>query len=115
MRIDNFLVIVLIIHENCVLVFKLECQSPISADTYRPMIPQLTSKLVQSPCGSIHIRGLRRVIEGEKLKPQLLGVFGLDTRLRPVPKNLSIPRCRNLLITLYSITIQDTQVERILD
>jgi hypothetical protein len=50
------------------------------------MIPQLTSKLVQSPSGSIHIRGLRRVIEGEKLKPQLLGVFGLDTRLRPRPE-----------------------------
>ena len=67
MRMGNLLVIVLIVDEDCVLILKLERQSPVPADADRPVILELSSEPMQPPSRSIQVSRLACIIEGEQL------------------------------------------------
>src|SRR5258706_6928852 len=87
-------VIILVIDQNGIITLKLKCHTPISADIYRPMSCELAPQRMKTPARSIHVLGLHRIIEGEKLPSQLIGVFWLNTGFRTIfkePLNATVP------------------------
>jgi hypothetical protein len=75
--------VILIVDEDCILAFKFEGQTPISADTDRPMILELSHKPMKFPSRSIHVAWSPCIIEREQLQSQLAGVLRLNPGFRP--------------------------------
>src|SRR6266567_2411620 len=86
------LVIVLIVHEDGILVFVHKSHAPISTHHDRPMILKSSSQRVKLPSRSIHITGASGVVQRKQLKAQLAGVLWLNSRFRSgTEKSLQAP------------------------
>ncbi len=68
MRMNDSLVIVLIVNQDCVLAFEFEGQTPVSADADRPVSFESTGELVKPPSGSIDVCWLFGVVESKQLE-----------------------------------------------
>lgn len=75
-------VIILIVNQDSVFTFEGKRQTPIPAEAYGPAVLQLTFQRMKPPARRIHIGRSFRVIEGKKLNPQPIRVFGLNSSLR---------------------------------
>lgn len=82
----TLLVIVLIVDEDRVLAFKLERQTPVSADADRPVILEFSDERMKFPSRSVHIARPPGIVEREQLQAQLARVLGLNPSLRPGAK-----------------------------
>ena len=58
-------VIILIIDENRIFAFECKCESPITADIYRPVAIEFTSQLMQTPPWSVHIFSHPRIVQSK--------------------------------------------------
>jgi hypothetical protein len=74
---------VLIVHEDGILVFERKGQTPICAHHDRPMILESSSQRVKLPSRSVHVTGASGVFQRKQLKAQLAGVLWLNSRFRP--------------------------------
>ncbi len=72
----------MIVHEDCVLAFKLERQAPVSADADRPVTFELAGEAMEPPPRSVHIFGPLGIVEREQLYAQLVGMFRLNASFR---------------------------------
>ena len=82
MRIKSSLVIVLLVNEDCVFAFELECQAPVSADADRPVILETFGQRMKFPSRSVHVAGLPGIIERKQLQAQLAGMLRLNPSFR---------------------------------
>jgi hypothetical protein len=85
---DLGLVIVLIIHEDCVLALKLKRQTPVPADADCPVILELAGETMKPPPRSIHIFRPLGIVKCEQLQPKLVGMLRLNAGFRPGFKEL---------------------------
>src|ERR1700680_2356048 len=108
MRIICLLVIILIIHEDCILAFKFECQAPVPADADRPMILEFPGKAVQLPSRCVQVSRLPSIVKGEQLQTQLAGMFRLNPRFRSSAEKLLHATMAEALDHVYSVTIHAT-------
>src|ERR1700690_1978935 len=81
-------VIILIVNQDSVFTFERKRQTPIPADAYGPAVLQRTFQRMEPPTRRIHIGRSFRVIEGKKLNPQPIRVFGLNSSLRARSKKM---------------------------
>ena len=77
------LVIVLIVHEYCVLAFKLERQAPVSAHADRPVIFEMAGQSMKPPSRCIHIFRPLGIVKREQLQAKLVGMLRLNAGFRP--------------------------------
>lgn len=76
----KILVVILIVREDRILVFKLESHTPVTADADCPVIFERAGHGVKAPTWSIHVLGAPGVVEGKQLKAQFLCVLRLNSR-----------------------------------
>jgi|SRR5580704_1496087 hypothetical protein len=85
---DPWLVIVLIVHEDCVLSFKLERHTPVPADVDCPVIFEMAGEAMKPPSRRIHIFRPLGTIQREQLQTKLVGMLGLNVGFRSHFKEL---------------------------
>jgi len=107
------LVIILIVHQDCILTFKPECQPPVSTDLDSPMTCQFPLKRVKIPARHIHSAGTGGAIQGGHLVFQLPGVSRVDACFRAVPEELLQPRVLERLDHPTTVSLSDTEVNTI--
>jgi len=71
-------VVVLIVDQYGVAVFKHECQPPIATDTDAPVVFELPFEGMQIPAGNAHIRRRFRAIQKRELPPEPGGMCCLN-------------------------------------
>lgn len=78
--------IVLVVDIRGVPLDKPESDTPITADSHRPLAFAIARKWMQYQPGQIHIVGANRNIKAAKYEPQPLGVLRLNPGLRAFEK-----------------------------
>ena len=81
----------MIVHEDCVLAFKPERQSPVTANADCPVIFEIAGEAMKPPSQSTHIFRLLGVVQREQLQPKLAGMLWLNAGFRPGFKELFQP------------------------
>ena len=74
------LMIIPVIHKDCLLAIKGEGQSPVFIDPHRPVSCHAAFQPVQSPARHVHLLWPARRIQQRELASQLVRVFRLDSR-----------------------------------
>lgn len=82
------LVIVLIVHQDCVLAFKFEREAPVSADVDSPVILEMAGETMKPPSRSTHIFRPLGIVQREQLQAKLVGMLWLNARFRSRFKEL---------------------------
>ena len=102
--------IILIVHQNCVLPFEPEGQAPVSADLDRPMTGQLLVQRMKIPPWKIHPAGSSRAIQDCHLVFKFPCVSRIDACLRAVPEEPLKARVLERLDHTSTVSLIDTAV-----
>lgn len=73
--------IVLIVNQHRIVVFKYEGQSPVTVDPYRPVTIQAPSQRMKSPTGNVHLFWRSRLVQGCKLAIEFFSLVRLNASL----------------------------------
>jgi len=103
-------VIVLVIDESGVRAFEREGQSPVFIDPHGPMTRELASEGCSFHPGRSISAGPAAASSRPSCSRRRLACFRWMPAFEPTLKNLSRPRCRNVLITVYLYAIHMTNV-----
>ncbi len=78
--------VIVIINQNRIFAFKHKSKPPVSIYGHRPMAFEFPTQRMQPPAGGVHVSGGARIVQGEELLAQPLGMAGLNLGFRPCSK-----------------------------
>ena len=71
-------VVILIVDQNGIAIFKCEGQAPVAIDPYRPMPAQVAEQRMEFPARYVHILGRLRFVQSTQLQAKAIGMSWLD-------------------------------------
>jgi hypothetical protein len=103
-------VIVPIIDQDCVLVFKTECHPPIAVDFDCPVACKFAVQGVQIPTRHVHSAGACCAVQCGQLVLQLIGMCWIDASFRSVQEEFFKPGMPERLDHTTTVSLSDTVV-----
>jgi len=105
------LVVVPVVHQNCIVTFETERQAPVSADLDSPMSGKLLVQRVQVPAGNVHSPWTDSAIQRRQLESKLFCMGRIDAGSGAIFEKLFEPRVPEGLDHKDTVSLSDTTVK----